>query len=160
GPRSLSATSRPRCTAARRAAAEPEQRSAAPPRVDTSLGGADRIAFPPHVQGTSGSEMAVEAASTDGSVETEQDAQPRLYLHVGRRKAGATFLQAALRTHADALAQHGFCYPSLHDGAMFHAAVEMTGSQQRWGLAPEKIDGTFSALVEHGRESGRSVIIS
>lgn len=104
--------------------------------------------------------MAVEAASTDGSVETEQDAQPRLYLHVGLPKTGTTFLQAALRTHADALAQHGFCYPSLHDGAMFHAAVEMTGSHQRWGLAPEKIDGTFSALVEHGRESGRSVIIS
>lgn len=104
--------------------------------------------------------MAAEATGTDGQVGTEQGSRPRLYLHVGLPKTGTTFLQAALRAHREELLENGFCYPSLHEGAMFHASVEMTRSYKRWGLSPEKVDGTFGRLVEQGRESGRTVIIS
>lgn len=104
--------------------------------------------------------MAAEVTGTDRPVGAEQGAKRRLYLHVGHPKTGTTFLQAALRAHREELLEHGFCYPSPYQGAMFHASVEMTRSYRRWGLPPEKVDGTFARLVDEGRESGRTVIIS
>ena len=47
------------------------------------------------------------SSATDGSVAMK----PVLYLHVGHSKTGTSWLQAALRENADALAEAGLAYP-------------------------------------------------
>ena len=84
----------------------------------------------------------------------------RLFLHVGLPKSGTTSMQEAMRHHRDALATAGLCYPKLRKGAMFHAALEMTGKASRWGLDDEFVAGTFDALLDVGRRSGGDVVIS
>jgi len=84
----------------------------------------------------------------------------RLFLHVGLPKSGTTSMQDAMRHHRDALAGAGVCYPNVRRGAMFHAALEMTGKASRWGFDDETVAGTFDALLEAGRRHGGDVAIS
>lgn len=84
----------------------------------------------------------------------------RLYLHIGLPKSGSTYLQALLGTHREQLKTHGFVYPWLRQEAMFHAAVEMAGNAERWGLDRDEISGTLAGLLRRGRRVGGTVVIS
>ncbi|WP_435743036.1 hypothetical protein [Nocardioides sp. SYSU DS0663] len=75
----------------------------------------------------------------------------RVVLHVGLPKTGTTYLQSLLATHREALRAGGVLYPFLRPGAMFHAAVEVRGSHDRFGLAAREVAGTWSALVDRAR---------
>ena len=84
----------------------------------------------------------------------------RLYLHIGLPKSGSTFLQSVIGGNRAALKEHGFVYPYVQQEGMFHAAVETSGNPAHWGLRREDVDGTFAAMLQRGRETGRTVVIS
>ncbi|MBZ5737296.1 hypothetical protein [Nocardioides mangrovi] len=84
----------------------------------------------------------------------------RLFLHVGMPKSGSTYLQAILANNREALKQHGFIYPYVQQEGMFHAAVEMTGDPEQWGLTAEQVEGTFDHLLRRGRRMDLDVVIS
>lgn len=84
----------------------------------------------------------------------------RLYLHIGLPKSGSTFLQSAIGGNRSALKEHGYAYPYVQQEGMFHAAVEMAGNPEHWGLTREQVDGTFAAMLQRGRALGRTVVIS
>lgn len=90
----------------------------------------------------------------------EPSSPQRLYLHVGLPKTGSSYLQAVLGNNRAALREHGYLYPYVRQEGMFHAAVEMAGSPQRWGLTPEDVSGTFAHLLRRGRRLGGTVLIS
>ncbi len=84
----------------------------------------------------------------------------RLYLHLGLPKSGSTFLQSVIGGNRAALKEHGYAYPYVQQEGMFHAAVEMAGNPEHWGLSREDVDGTFDAMLQRGRDLGRTVVIS
>lgn len=84
----------------------------------------------------------------------------RLFFHVGLPKSGSTYLQGILGTHRNELREAGHVYPFVGREAMFHAAVEMAGEPDRWGLDPAQIDGTFAHLLRRGRRLGGTVLLS
>jgi hypothetical protein len=84
----------------------------------------------------------------------------RLYLHIGLPKSGSTYLQSVLGSHRAALKEHGFVYPYVRQEGMFHAALEMSGHPERWGLSPDDVRGTFAHLLRRGRHLGGNVVVS
>jgi hypothetical protein len=84
----------------------------------------------------------------------------RLYLHIGMAKSGSTFLQSVLGRHRATLKAHGYVYPYVRQEGMFHAAVEMAGKPEYWGLDPDDIRGTFAHLLRRGRRLGGTIVIS
>ena len=72
----------------------------------------------------------------------------RVVLHVGLPKTGTTYLQALLADHRDELRGSGVLYPFLRPGGMFHAAVEVRGSHEKFGLDPDAIAGSWAALCD------------
>ncbi len=87
------------------------------------------------------------------------ESQP-LYLHVGLPKTGTTFLQGVLAKHRPILREHGYVYPYVRPEGMFHAAVEVRGQHERWGLPADLIDGTLAALATRAQEVGGTAVIS
>jgi hypothetical protein len=83
-----------------------------------------------------------------------------LYLHVGVPKSGTSFLQSLLADHRDQLRAHGFIYPFVRPEAMFHAAVELRGQHERWGLAAETVDGSWQRLLARAASFDGTAIIS
>jgi hypothetical protein len=79
------------------------------------------------------------------------DARQPLYLHVGVPKSGTSFLQALLAENRPRLREHGFVYPFVRPEGMFHAAVELRGQHERWGLDPALVDGTWERLLDRVR---------
>lgn len=69
-------------------------------------------------------------------------------------------MQAVMAQHAEPLLAAGFCYPEVRPAAMFHAALEVTESHERWGFPPQKVAGTFDEVLEAGRASGATVVFS
>lgn len=90
----------------------------------------------------------------------QEGRRQRLYLHVGLPKSGTTFLQALLARNRGRLKEHGRIYPFIRRECMFHAAVELRQQYDRWGLAPERIDGTWDQLLDRVRGFGGDGIIS
>jgi hypothetical protein len=84
----------------------------------------------------------------------------RLSLHVGLPKSGTSFLQALLAENRDQLRAAGHVYPFLRREAMFHAAAELRGQAERWGLDPAGVRGTWDQLLGRVRTVGGSGIIS
>jgi hypothetical protein len=84
----------------------------------------------------------------------------RLTLHVGLPKSGTSFLQALLAENREALRSAGHVYPFIRREGMFHAAVELLGQHERWGLPPETVDGSWDRLLTRVREFGGAGIIS
>ena len=84
----------------------------------------------------------------------------RLTLHVGLPKSGTSFLQGLLAENRDALRSAGHVYPYIRHEGMFHAAVELLGQHDRWGLPPESVDGSWERLLTRVREFGGAGIIS
>jgi hypothetical protein len=79
---------------------------------------------------------------------------------VGLPKSGTTFLQALLARNRGRLKDNGFIYPFIRRECMFHAAVELRQQYDRWGLPPERIDGTWDQLLDRVRAFGGDGIIS
>ena len=80
-------------------------------------------------------------------------------VHVGLPKTGTTYLQGLLAGSRDRLRAAGVLYPFLRPGALFHGAVEVRGSQARFGLTAEEVAGTWAALCGRAREfSGTTVL--
>jgi hypothetical protein len=81
-------------------------------------------------------------------------------LHVGLPKTGTTYLQGLLAEQRDALRERGVLYPFLRPGGMFHAAVEVRGSHDKFGLDPEVIAGSWEALCARARKHPGTTVIS
>lgn len=79
---------------------------------------------------------------------------------MGLPKTGTTYLQGLLADNREALARGSVLYPFLRLGGMFHAAVEVRGSQAKFGLDPDLIDGSWLALCERARAHHGVTIIS
>jgi hypothetical protein len=90
----------------------------------------------------------------------QQQGRQRLYLHVGLPKSGTTFLQGLMANNRTRLKQRGFIYPFIRRETMFHTAVELRGQHERWGLPPEKIDGTWQLVLGRIRSFGGVGIVS
>jgi hypothetical protein len=84
----------------------------------------------------------------------------RLSLHVGLPKSGTSFLQALLAENREALRAAGHVYPFIRREGMFHAAVELRGHHEHWGLDPATIDGTWQQMLARVRGFGGAGIIS
>jgi len=84
----------------------------------------------------------------------------RVYLHVGLPKTGTTFLQGVLATNASRLREHGLLYPLEHREAMFHAAVDLRGSYDRWGFDERRVSGAWDRLAAQVRQFDGSALIS
>ncbi len=83
-----------------------------------------------------------------------------LYLHIGMPKSGSTYLQSLLEDHRPVLRAHGFTYPDAGREAMFHAALEMAGRPDQWGLSDETVAGAFDRVLDAGRRDGGTVLVS
>ena len=84
----------------------------------------------------------------------------RVVLHVGLPKTGTTYLQALLAGHRDQLREAGVLYPFLRPGAMFHGAVEVRGSHEKFGLTADEVRGTWRALCDRARSFPGTTVIS
>lgn len=83
-----------------------------------------------------------------------------MYLHIGMPKSGSTFVQSLLADHRAALPAHGFVYPYAGPEAMFHAALEMAGRPDQWGLTDADVAGSFDRVVEAARRDGGTALLS
>ena len=79
---------------------------------------------------------------------------------MGLPKSGTSFLQALLAENRDALRAAGHVYPFVRREGMFHAAVELRGQHDRWGLDPAVVDGTWERLLARVRSFGGAGFIS
>lgn len=83
-----------------------------------------------------------------------------VHLHVGLPKTGTTSIQAALDSHADALAGAGVCYPGGRHRAHRLAAYDLLGQRVK-GDDADQVAGAFHRLVEEVVPyDGRSVVVS
>ncbi len=85
---------------------------------------------------------------------------PAVYLHVGLPKTGTTTLQQLFAANRAELRDQGVLYPFLRPEAMFHAAVDVVGWHDRWGLDPVDVAGTWAALCQAAREHDGVTVIS
>ena len=83
-----------------------------------------------------------------------------LYLHIGMPKSGSTFLQTLLADHRAELLAHGVVHPDAGREAMFHAALEMAGKPDQWGLEEAAVAGTFDRLLDLARAHGGTALVS
>lgn len=83
-----------------------------------------------------------------------------LYLHVGLAKTGTTYLQRLLADNRPRLREAGFVYPFVRPEGQFHAAVEVRGVHERWGLTAERVAGTWDAQASAARAAGGTAIVS
>jgi hypothetical protein len=79
---------------------------------------------------------------------------------VGLPKTGTTALQRLFAANRAELRRQGVHYPFLGPEAMFHAAVDVVGWHDRWGLSPEEVAGTWPALCRAAREHDGVTVIS
>lgn len=89
----------------------------------------------------------------------------RVVLHIGLPKTGTTYLQGLLAGHRDALRAGGVVYPFVRPGAMFEGAVEVRGSEAKFGLDPTHVRGTWQAVCDRARvfldqEGGSTAVLS
>ncbi|GAA1479226.1 hypothetical protein GCM10009623_36720 [Nocardioides aestuarii] len=83
-----------------------------------------------------------------------------VHLHVGLPKTGTTSIQAALDSHADALADAGVLYPGGRHRAHRLAAYDLLGQRVK-GDDAGRVAGAFNQLVEEvAPYEGRSVVVS
>lgn len=87
--------------------------------------------------------------------------KPPVFLHIGLPKTGTTYLQGLLAANRKLLERSGLRYPLRHPESMFHAAVDLRGTHESWGidsvatrhawdrLVSDVLDETAPALVSH-----------
>lgn len=84
----------------------------------------------------------------------------RLYLHIGLPKTGTSFVQSLLAENRLLLKGAGTIYPFVRRECMFHAAVEIQGQYDYWGLDRGLVEGTWIQLLDKVRGFGGPGIIS
>lgn len=70
-----------------------------------------------------------------------------VFLHIGLPKTGTTYLQELMAANRDVLAEAGLRYPLRHPEAMFHAAIDLRGTGESWGLTETQTRGAWDRLV-------------
>jgi hypothetical protein len=88
------------------------------------------------------------------------NAPRRAYLHIGLPKTGTTFLQELLEANQGLLADQGLLYPLPHREAMFHGAIELRGTYEKWGLTEKQVAGAWERVCAPARAHGGSSLIS
>ncbi len=78
------------------------------------------------------------------------DGRVRVVLHIGLPKTGTTYLQALLAGQRDVLRAGGVVHPFVRPGAMFEGAVEVRGSDAKFGLDPASVRGHLAGAVRPG----------
>lgn len=84
----------------------------------------------------------------------------KVFIHIGVPKSGTSFIQATLRENKMALMRHGVLHPSRHKADMFHAALDICGNHERWGLSREKVEGRWAAMCERAGKFPGDIVIS
>ena len=85
----------------------------------------------------------------------------RVFIHVGVPKSGTSFIQSTFRDNQQRLLEAGFLYPSRHKAEMFHAALDVNGNHEKWGLQRERVAGVWEQMAARVRDfDGTSVISS
>ena len=85
---------------------------------------------------------------------------PRVVVHVGAPKSGTTYLQRLLWQNRTELAGSGLRLPGNHQRDMFHAAIEVRGVADRWGMDAEKLAGTWGRLCDEARDFPGTTLMS
>lgn len=80
-------------------------------------------------------------------------------LHVGLPKTGTTWLQDLLARHREPLRAAGVLSPAPRPGAMFHGAVEVRGSHDKFGLTAADVAGTWQLVCDRAREFGGTTVL-
>ena len=83
------------------------------------------------------------AGASSGKARKEAD-MPVLYLHVGHSKTGTSWMQAALRENAAALAGHGLAYPTADDAAKGGEIGQ--GNGLALAVSPEALEAGLRAV--------------
>lgn len=91
---------------------------------------------------------------------TRHGDRPRVVLHVGLPKSGTTYLQHALRSNAEALADRGVLYPQTADDVMFRAALDVRGNHKSWGRRRKDVAGAWDSLCASARRHGGTTVVS
>lgn len=86
--------------------------------------------------------------------------RPPLYVHIGLPKTGTTYLQELLAANRELLKRSGIDYPLAYPEAMFHAAIDLRGTREKWGLEEREVGGAWDRLVAEVRRSEGPVLIS
>lgn len=84
----------------------------------------------------------------------------RAVVHVGAPKTGTTYLQQVMWRHRELLAEAGYLLPGPNARAMFHAAVELRGTADKWGLPVEDLAGTWHRLCQQAQGHAGTTIMS
>ena len=84
----------------------------------------------------------------------------RVVLHIGAPKSGTTFIQRALWRHHTTLRERGFLCPGKAARDMFHAAIDVRGTDETWGFEREALAGTWTRLCREAREFPGTSILS
>jgi hypothetical protein len=90
----------------------------------------------------------------------ESSGSRRVYLHIGVPKSGTTYLQWVLAENRGRLRSRGYLYPLSHREEMFHAAVDVRGTYDVWGLDRGRTEGTWARVCDRIQQSGMHGIIS
>ena len=83
-----------------------------------------------------------------------------VFLHIGLPKSGTTFLQELLAANRGRLRRAGLTYPLPYREAMFHAAIDLRGTREKWGLGAQQVDGMWDRLSGQARAQPGNVLIS
>ena len=70
---------------------------------------------------------------------------------MGLPKTGTTYLQGLLAENRDRLREAGVLYPFVRPGGMFHGAVDVRGSHEKFGLDADLVAGTWAELCARAR---------
>ena len=84
----------------------------------------------------------------------------RVYVHIGVPKSGTTYVQEILAQNRAPLRRNGYLYPLPHREAMFHAAVDVRGTYDVWGLDRARTQGTWARLCQRIQEFEGDGILS
>ncbi len=82
----------------------------------------------------------------------------RVLVHVGAPKTGTSFVQEALWSHREVLAEHGILYPADRFDAHFLAALDLL--EMPWGGLEAQAVGAWDRLAEQVRAWEGTVVVS
>lgn len=82
------------------------------------------------------------------------------YLHIGPAHSGSHFVETALATHTDALAERGIRLPARSGEEMFRAVVEIRRVHKAWGYRRREVEGTWSAICRRAHKAKATVVLT
>ncbi len=82
------------------------------------------------------------------------------FLHIGPTHSGSTFVETALASHADELAERGIRLPARSGEEMFRATVEIRRVHKAWGYRRREVEGTWSAICRRAYKAKSTVVLT